>query len=324
MPSRATDANRSGAQGLPAIHTLQSGRQRLHVLPALGGALAGWEWQRDRQWLPLLRPWSADPAALYATSCFPLLPWSNRITGGGFEVDGRHYPLQPNRAGEPYPIHGDSWRQAWRISAQAEDRMTLELDSHRCDGNPYIYRARQLLTLRENALEIELRVTNAGEETLPFGLGLHPYFLRDAQTRLQFRARGVWLGGPDRIPTSFTRSLPPGWDYNRPAALQGGLVDNCFEGWDGLAMIEDPTRGLRLQMHTTDRSGYVLMFRPEGLPYFCLEPVTHPIDAFHLPNRPGLIDLAPGEDMVLLTRFTVCEIAQELPQTTNTHTSLAR
>ncbi|WP_075257163.1 aldose 1-epimerase [Herbaspirillum camelliae] len=324
MPSRATDARRAGSQGLPQIHTLQAGRQRLHVLPSLGGALAGWEWQRERQWLPLLRPWSADPAALYATACFPLLPWSNRITGGGFDFDGKHYPLVPNRPGEPYPIHGDGWRQAWTITAQAEDRMTLELESDRCDGNPYVYRARQLLTLRENALEIELRVTNTGTETLPYGLGLHPYFVRDAQTRLQFRSRGVWLSGPDRIPTSFTRQLPPGWDYNRPATLEDKLIDNCFEGWDGLAMIEDPTRGLRLQMHTTDRSGYVLMFRPVKQPFFCLEPVTHPIDAFHRPKRPGLIDLAPGEDMVLLTRFSVCEIAQEEPQARPAVSSAAR
>lgn len=324
MPSRATDANRAGSKGLPEIHTLQSGRQRLHVLPTLGGALAGWEWQRERKWLPLLRPWSADPAALYATACFPLLPWSNRITGGGFDFDGKHYPLVPNRPGEPYPIHGDSWRQAWTITAQAEDRMTLELESDRYDGNPYVYRARQLLTLRENALEIELRVTNTGKETLPYGLGLHPYFLRDAQTRLQFRSRGVWLSGPDRIPTSFTRQLPAGWDYNRPATLEDKLIDNCFEGWDGLAMIEDPTRGLRLQMHTTDRSGYVLMFRPVKQSFFCLEPVTHPIDAFHRPKRPGLIDLAPGEDMVLLTRFSVCEIAQEEPRARPAVSSAAR
>ncbi|MFX8180102.1 hypothetical protein ABTK97_19475, partial [Acinetobacter baumannii] len=77
-------------------------------------------------------------------------------------------------------------------------------------------------------------------------------------------------------------------------------------------------------MHTTDRSGYVLMFRPNGLPYFCLEPVTHPIDAFHQPNQPGLIALAPGEDMVLLTRFTVCEIAQEPVRATTQQTRLAR
>jgi aldose 1-epimerase len=308
MPSRATDAPRAGTQALPEIHTLQSGRQRLRVMPGLGGSIAAWDWQRDAQWLPLLRPWDARSCDLYTTACFPLLPWSNRITAGGFEHAGKAYAVRPNRAGEPYPIHGDGWLQAWSIAAQAEDRITLELDSARFDGNPYTYRARQLLTLRENSLEIELRVTNAGDRALPFGLGLHPYFLHDASTRLQFRSRGVWMSGADPIPTGFAHKLPPSWDYNRPASLEGALIDNCYEGWDGLAMIEDPSRGLRLQMHTTDRSGYALLYRPPGLGYFCLEPVTHPIDAFHMPNRPGLIALAPGEDMVLLTRFSVCEL----------------
>lgn len=308
MPSRAFDAPRADAQALPEIHTLQCGRLRLRVMPELGGSIAAWDWQRESEWLPLFRPWDARVPDLYTTACFPLLPWSNRITGGGFEANGQRRAIAPNRLGEPYPIHGDSWLQAWRIANEAPDRMTLALDSHRHGGNPYLYSARQCFTLRENSLEIELRVTNTGDESLPFGLGLHPYFLHDAQTRLQFRSRGVWLCGNDPIPTGFTRKLPPTWDYNRPGPLEGPLVDNCFEGWDGLAMIEDPTRALRLQMHTTDRSGYCLMYRPPGLDHFCLEPITHPIDAFHLPNRPGLIELAPGEDMVLLTRFSVNDL----------------
>jgi aldose 1-epimerase len=308
MPSRAIDTPRAGSRTLPKIHTLQAGRQRLRVTPELGGSIAAWDWQRGDQWLPLFRPADLDQPDLYSTACFPLVPWSNRITGGGFEVGDSRYPVAPNRTGEPYPIHGDSWLQAWNVSSQGDDRMTLELNSTRFAGNPYTYRARQLLTLRENALEIELRVSNEGQEPMPFGLGLHPYFLHDANTRLQFRSRGVWLSGDDPIPTGFSRKLPDTWDYNRPASLEGPLIDNCYEGWDGLAMIVDPTRCLRLQMHTTDRSGYSLLYRPPGLGYFCLEPITHPIDAFHLPNRPGLIDLAPGEDMVLLTRFAVSDL----------------
>lgn len=308
MPSRATDATRAGPQALPEIQTLQSGRQRLQVMPGLGGSLAAWDWHKNGQWLPLFRPWDAQAHDLYTTACFPLLPWSNRITDGGFSANGRQHAIKPNRSGEPYPIHGDSWLQAWRVASHAQDRMTLELDSQGFDGNPYSYQARQLFTLRENSLEIELRVANAGDAALPFGLGLHPYFLSDAKTRLQFRSRGVWLSGDDPIPTGFTRKYPPSWDYNRPAPVDGPLIDNCYEGWDGLAMIEDPSRGLRLQMHTQDRSGYTLLYRPPGLGYFCLEPITHPIDAFHMPNRPGLIELAPGEDMVLLTRFSVCDL----------------
>lgn len=306
MPSRALDATRAGTLPDPLI--LRCARQRLSVLPHLGGSIAAWDWERKGKWLPLFRPWDGRADDLYTTACFALMPWSNRITAGGFDAGNKHHAIRPNREGEPYPIHGDAWLQAWQVASQAEDRVTLELESDRFDGNPYRYRARQVLILRENALEIELRVSNTGEAALPFGLGLHPYFLRDAKTRLQFRSRGVWLSGDDPIPTGFTRELPAGWDYNQPASLEGALIDNCYEGWDGLAMIEDPTRKLRLHMHTTDRSGYTLLYRPPGLGYFCLEPVTHPIDAFHMPGQPGLINLAPGEDMVLLTRFSVSDI----------------
>jgi aldose 1-epimerase len=293
---------------LPAPVILQSGRQRLSVLPDLGGSIAAWDWQQDDRWTALFRPWDGRSRDLYSTACFPLVPWSNRITDGGFEAAGSQQAISPNRSGEIYPIHGDGWLQAWQITMQSDDRLTLELHSDQFDGNPYRYHAKQLLTLRDNALELELRVANTGRQTLPFGLGLHPYFPRDAETRLQFRSRGVWLCGADPIPTGFTQELPPGWDYNRAAALDGPLIDNCYEGWDGIALIDYPQHKLRLHMHTQDRSGYTLLYRPPGLDYFCLEPITHPIDAFHMPGRPGLIDLAPGADMVLLTRFSVSEL----------------
>ncbi|EWH01852.1 aldose epimerase family protein [Halomonas sp. BC04] len=42
---------------------------------------------------------------------YPLLPWSNRISAGGFDWRGQHYPLAGNLAGEPLPIHGDGWQR---------------------------------------------------------------------------------------------------------------------------------------------------------------------------------------------------------------------
>ena len=63
----------------------------------------------------VFRPWdgiSDDPNFL---GCYPLVPWSNRISGGGIEAGGRFWPLRPNWPGEPYPIHGDGWRRPWRV-----------------------------------------------------------------------------------------------------------------------------------------------------------------------------------------------------------------
>jgi len=289
---------------------LQRARQRLQVLPALGGSMASWEYQVDSssEWLPLLRPWDGSDDVC-ATACFPMLPWSNRITAGGFHYRGQHYPLQTNRSGEPYPIHGDGWQQEWQLTAhfetQTDTQLVMTLKSDQQHGNPYRYSAVQTLTLYEDGLAITLQITNEGPQSLPFGLGLHPYFLRNADTRLELHTQGVWLCGDDPIPTTHSNSLPEGWDYTQPAALNGTLIDNCFTGWDGRACIAYHDRGVAIEMQVLEPTTYCLLYRPPAQDYFCLEPVTHPIDAFHLPNNPGLVDLAPGNSMQLTTRFTL-------------------
>lgn len=284
---------------------LESGKQRLELAPQLGGAVAAWDWRHQDDWAPLFRRWDRRSEDRYTLACFPLVPWSNRITQGGFEHRGLHYPIRANREGEPYPIHGDGWLQSWETGSQNDESVTLVLESRCFEGNPYEYRATQRFRLLPEGMEIDLMVTHLGTRPLPYGLGLHPYFMRSEHTRLRFCSTGVWLSGPDAIPTSFVEDLPPSWDYNRPASLQGPMIDNCFDGWDGQALITYPDCGWNLTMTMADCKGYTLMYRPPNLDYFCLEPITHPIDAFHMPSRPGLVELAQGQSMTLKTAFTI-------------------
>ena len=284
--------------------TLEHGRQRLRLLPEFGGSIAAWEMRPDGSaaWQHLLRQWkgsSVAPADAYTFACFPLVPWSNRIGGGGFEQAGRLYALRPNRAGEPFPIHGDGWLQSWTIDQTGDDHIALTLTSNGFDGSPYHYRASQRFSMGKDSLTIRLEVTHLGDDPLPYGLGLHPYFPRNAKTTLQMDTTGLWLCGDDPMPVSHTTRYPPSFDYRQPTALDGPLIDHCFTGWDGHAVISYPDRGLRLTLTMRDCNGYALMYRPPDLDFFCLEPITHPIDAFHMPGRPGLQILACGQSMAL-------------------------
>lgn len=285
--------------------TLENDQQFLQLMPALGAGIAAWNWKTEPGWTPLLRPWDGRSEDRYTFACFPLVPWSNRITQGGFEHNGVFHPIHPNRSGEPYPIHGDGWLQSWSVTEQTADCAVLSLESHEFEGNPYVYICTQRFTLLSDGLSIDLAVTHLGEESLPYGLGLHPYFMRNGATRLRSKASGVWLSGADPIPVSHSTSLPPTWDYNAFAALEGPLIDNCFSGWDGKSIIRYPDRGLSITMSVADCHGYSLMYRPPDLDYFCLEPVTHPIDAFHMPGRPGLARLSTGQSLSLKTTFRV-------------------
>ncbi|GAC1423343.1 MAG: aldose 1-epimerase [Burkholderiaceae bacterium] len=278
---------------------LDTGVHRLALLPGLGGSIASWEMTIGNQRESILRPWDGAAPDAYTYACFPLVPWSNRISGGGFTHAGIFYPMQLNRAGENYPIHGDGWLQPWSAVERTPESITLQLTSDRFSGNPYRYRASQRFMFASNRLCITFSVTHEGNDPLPYGLGLHPYFPRNAATRLQMQCTGMWVSGPDPMPIAHTDRLPRTFDYRSPASLDGPMIDNCFSGWDGRAVISYPDRGLAIDLEMGDCRGYALMYRPPSLDYFCLEPITHPIDAFHMPGRPGLQVLHKGESLRL-------------------------
>jgi aldose 1-epimerase len=80
---------------------------------------------------------------------------------------------------------------------------------------------------------------------------------------------------------------------------------SCFTGWDGESVIGYPDRGLSITMSMANCSGYTLLYRPPEFDYFCPEPITHPIDAFHIPGQPGLVTLAKGQTLTLRTKLTI-------------------
>ncbi|MBX3618941.1 MAG: aldose 1-epimerase [Rhizobacter sp.] len=301
----------------PSTHKitwLEHAGQRLGLVPTLGGGVAAWQLDRPAGRLDLLRPWDGVSEDRYKLASFAMLPWSNRISAGGFEQAGHFHPIAPNRAGEPYPIHGDGWLQAWAIEQTAPGTLQMRLESHRHDGDPYDYRATQVYTLVDGGLDQSVTVTHLGAEPLPYGLGLHPWFPASAGARITAPVRGVWLSGADPLPTRHTTSFPDSWDLNTGAPATGSLIDNGYTGWSGDAQLDWPEHRLRLSLHMPAAQApgageaYCLVYRPPAGPAFCFEPITHPIDAFHLPGRPGLRVLARGESMSLQVHWRVHEL----------------
>ncbi|TWO68679.1 aldose 1-epimerase [Caenimonas sedimenti] len=294
------------------ITWLHHAGQRLGLVPSLGGSVAAWQLDRPQGPLDLWRPWDGATPDLYRLASFAMVPWSNRISGGGFTHEGTSHPMRPNRAGEPYPIHGDGWLQPWQLAQPAPDTMVMTLESRRFDGNPYEYEATQTFRLVEGGLDQELQVRNLGSDPLPFGLGLHPWFPRTENTRITTPVKGVWLCGDDPLPTAHTTVFPEGWNLNEGMQAWGSLIDNGFTGWGGQARIAWPELGLQLTMRMPDfeQDGgadrhFCLVYRPPQGPAFCFEPITQPIDAFHLPGRPGLRVLGTGEACSLCVQWRV-------------------
>lgn len=271
---------------------LQDALSRLEICPELGGALANWQLLDNGA--PLFRP--CDSAALAAGTprrlgCFPLLPWSNRIGSGGFANPDGWLALTANSE-DPLPIHGSAWQQAWQVEQHDRQQAVLHLDS--CQ--PFAYQARQHIRLRDGQLDITLQVMHRDAAAAWYGIGLHPYFPRTTGTRLQASAEAVWLCDEQHLSHELV-ALPPGWDYCEEQQLVSGL-DHAFNGWNGLARIVQPELGYQLDCRAHGAELF-LLFTPSEREFFCLEPVSHPVNAHHLPGRPGLHLLHQGQSLHL-------------------------
>lgn len=270
--------------------TLRDSLTQLTLAPELGASLVNWVRLSDGR--ALLR--HSDEQALDAANprrlaCYPLLPWSNRIGGGGFDTPAGWQSLSANTEHEPLPIHGSAWQQPWRIVDVTSDSASLQLDSQL----PFPYRATLDVLLVEGCLQLRLQATHLGLRPSWYGLGLHPYLPRNTHTRLQAKAAGVWLCGEDKLSSQWIE-LPQIWNFEKPTLLPQQLVDNAFTQWPGHARIIQQDAGYQLvcSAHGCD---VFLLFCPRAQDFFCFEPVTHPVNAHHLPQRPGLQLMAPGQ-----------------------------
>jgi galactose mutarotase-like enzyme len=193
---------------------LASGPLAAEVLPGLGGSLGNLAWRGE----PVLRGWDGRTRDPNAAALYPLVPWSNRISGGGFRHGGRFHALAANRGGEPFPIHGHGWLAPWTVVERVPGAVRLAHE-HGVDG-AFRYRATLDYALGGDGLAVTLAVTHEGGAPLPYGLGLHPWLPRDrgGPVLLEAPASAVWLEGPGHLPAARLAPPPEEWDFGAARA----------------------------------------------------------------------------------------------------------
>lgn len=272
---------------------IRSGSARLVLVPEMGGGIA----RLDVDGLPVLRPWEGDHNDLFSLACNVLVPFSNRISGGGFNWNNTAYKVSPNLSGEPFPIHGDGFQKAWDVE---QDDKTAKLTLNDGGIGPWKYQATQEFQLSDNSLLIVMNVTNKSEHALPFGGGFHPWFSRSDDTRLSFQAESVWLEDKQYLPSEKVElANAPEWSFEEPRPLPQNWINNGYNGWTGPAQVSQGADAVSCRISASKNLSTALVFSPENnAPFFCFEPVSHPVDAFHLEGHPSLVELSTGETMI--------------------------
>ena len=272
-------------------------RLRLELVPGIGGSVANFRLDD----IDLFRPLSdADRSAgnVLGVAMFPMLPYANRIAANNFQFAGKPYVFHANNPPEAFNVHGTGWRRPWTVTQRNATEAVLELEVAEPD-EPYAYLATQHFVLTSNGLAVTLRLKNAGDVTMPFGFGLHPWLPRDPDATVQFGAHSFYLEEPEGI-SGDRISLPPELDFRTARGLPRGWRNNDYGGWEGSARLTFRTRAVELRLQADPVYRHLMVYADPTKPYFCIEPQTHASGAFNRPegftdSAEGVIILAPGE-----------------------------
>ena len=293
---------------MPEIIALSAGRARLGVAPSLGGSIAYYrstDAARSHDWMRAASPADLASGQAGRLACFPLVPFSNRIRAGRFDFGGHAIRLPLNQPPEPHAEHGHGWQAPWAVVESSVDHLVIRYD-HATDAWPFPYRARQDFALSDDELRVTLSVENRGRETMPVGLGLHPYFPRTAQCRLVAPVEAMWATDAEVMPTMLT-GADPRLASGNGLPIAEAVLDNAFTGWGGEATIRWPERGAQLMIGADAPLRFLVVYTPADEDYFCAEPVSHCTDAFNLAAQgrrdTGMLTLDPGASLSATVRF---------------------
>lgn len=229
-----------------------------------------------------------------------LFPFPNRIERGRYTWNGIDYQLPVSDA-FGNAIHGFVMDRPWRVLtadsqvAIAEFQLSIDAPDRRALWpSDFVFEVRY--TLRQACLRADIRIVNAGDQPLPWGLGTHPYFKtplgatsQQGQCLIQVPAVESWelhncLPTKRRLPVNSRTDLREG------AALEGLQLDDVLTSLTPkqdviTTAILDPQAGIQITQITAPLFRECVVFTPPGRPCVCLEPYTCVTNAINLQHQ---------------------------------------
>jgi aldose 1-epimerase len=308
----ATDAPANEPGLLPVSSDIHLEAQRLHVWvrPELGAGICAFAAEVNGARLNLMRPAPARTTSFNDLSCYLLAPWSNRVRGAAFPWAGSQVSLRPDWP-DGTAIHGTFKSLPWEMTDRSPFSVRLECDSAKHAGVNWPWRtlASVRYELDPAGLSVCLAVTNTDATPFPAGLGFHPFWLR--RLHADKPPARVTVGVRGRYPCETMLPSGPAVEEGATLSLRQGVstddldLDDVFTSPGGMAAIEWPGEGVRIEYECGPSLSHTVMYAPNpaspNRDIFCLEPVTMVNDGFNLfaagwPET-GVQRLTPGDTL---------------------------
>lgn len=230
------------------------------------------------------------------TGNFVLFPTPNRVKDSTYTWQGKTITQKKN--GELRPLHGLVYDEKWQYEEPklVEDgisittSLTISIDSPLYESYPFLCTLKLCYILRSGGVTVTYSVTNDGEEEMPFGFALHPYFSRltgNDNTYISVPAKS-WMESPEDtlLPTGklIDVSGKP-YNINTPRPIGELSLDHVYtELTPGhFATIDYRSLGFRVELQTSEEFSHTVVYtgHPNAV---CIENQTCSTDAINLMN----------------------------------------
>ena len=220
-----------------------------------------------------------------------LYPTPNRVKGAAFTFAGKKFAYEPNFG--PDHIHGLVVGQPWRVvgreitaeSVAIRSAIDFAPGSEWYEQFPLRHRLLLTVTVSEGAVRWDYEVDNReGDQPVPFGFGLHPYFIYQGARDGTFVTLPAphWMGAQDAFPSG--RLVPAEeLDYALSEPLAASRpFDDVFFGMrpEAPAVIDFRDSARAVELRASKEFTHAVLWT-EG-PVFSVENQTSSTDAHNL------------------------------------------
>ena len=229
----------------------------------------------------------------YASSL--LFPFVNRIKDGTYQFEGNTYQFQINEIDRKNAIHGLVYNKTFQIIDQqtSEDFASVKLlytEENESVGFPYTYAIQVEYIVKNDALDINVEVTNTDSKSFPFNIGWHPYFIcKDLHNSyLKFDSDKKTVFDAQCITTDV---VDIDVDSKSGFKIEDRMLDDCFILNSGNTLFTTPE--YTLEIKASSKENFLQIYMPPRANTVAIEPTTGVSDSFN--NKMGLQTLKPNE-----------------------------
>lgn len=285
---------------------LENNYWQVGILADTGASIAFGRVRYSGTWLDVMRP--TDPAHYNnnsLTASFVMMPWANRVRDGRLTFRGHSYQLQ-TMADDGAARHGVVREHPWVVERQSATSVRCRFNSADIDSLNFPFRFSALMeyALEDDAFVWRMSLKNEDRVPFPAGFGHHPYFVRlegEPEPQLVIPCDSHFEL-TRFMATDVPVSVPSDLDFRTLRSLDERFFDHLYTDrrGDEPARIVYPGWNIHLLMHADPVFQHLLLYAPQGKPFFALEPQTNANDGFNLYEQgimgSGVFVLDPGAE----------------------------